>query len=589
VANEQRRTLSGVIDPLISIAFGVHSNRGAYALLVGSGISRSAGIPTGWEVVTDLIERVAQLEGAGTSGDPAAWYRERYGTDPEYSKLLAQLAGQPAERNRLLRSYFEPNAEEREEGLKVPTPAHRAIARLVRNGFIRVIVTTNFDRLLERALDEVGVVPTVIASADAASGALPLAHTDCTIVKVHGDYLDARIRNTADELANYDPRVDALLDRVFDEYGLIVCGWSGEWDDALRHAIERCPTRRFTTYWATRGDLGERATRLLTARAGVIVTIESSDAFFQELEEKVSATAELRSPHPESGKVAVAALKRYLADDRHRIRLRDLVMGDVRRVEEETGVEQFPANAPIDQDAFVARLERYEAVCEPLVTMLATAGYWATPEQYALVIGAIDELGRRFEPGRVGGTVAWVALLNYPATLALYGAGLGAVLAGKLDLLAQLLGLEITEYGERRRLLERIAPTNVVEGQLLQPADRPRYLTPVNDRLHEVLRHPLRELIPSDDRYTEIFDRFEYILTLAFADGRDAGWAPVGSYGWRSRRREHGTPYAWIAAEGEAAGEGWALLQGPLFGQSRERFDAVRVAVDEMIGQLHWL
>jgi hypothetical protein len=52
-----------VIDPLVSLAFSLHTNRGAYALLLGSGVSRAAGIPTGWEVVLDLTERVAQLEG----------------------------------------------------------------------------------------------------------------------------------------------------------------------------------------------------------------------------------------------------------------------------------------------------------------------------------------------------------------------------------------------------------------------------------------------------------------------------------------------------------------------------------------------
>ena len=42
---------------------------------------------------------------------------------------------------------------------KTPTPAHRAIASLVKAGYIRVIVTTNFDRLVEQALTDAGVPP----------------------------------------------------------------------------------------------------------------------------------------------------------------------------------------------------------------------------------------------------------------------------------------------------------------------------------------------------------------------------------------------------------------------------------------------
>ncbi len=40
-----------MIEPIVSLAFSLHANKGVYALLLGSGVSRSAGIPTGWEVV----------------------------------------------------------------------------------------------------------------------------------------------------------------------------------------------------------------------------------------------------------------------------------------------------------------------------------------------------------------------------------------------------------------------------------------------------------------------------------------------------------------------------------------------------------
>ena len=100
-----------------------------------------------------------------------------------------------------------------------------------------------------------GVVPTVLSSPDQVKGALPLIHTQCCVFKVHGDYLDTRIRNTPAELDQYPPEFDKLLDRIFDEFGLIVCGWSAEWDGALRSALIRAKSsRRFTTYWAVRGE-----------------------------------------------------------------------------------------------------------------------------------------------------------------------------------------------------------------------------------------------------------------------------------------------------------------------------------------------
>ena len=107
-------------------------------------------------------------------------------------------------------------------GAKQPTAAHKAIAWLVAQGFVKVIITTNFDRLLEKALEEVGVEPAVLSSEDQVKGMVPLVHTQHCLIKLHGDYLDPRIRNTPSELSEYSLEFNQLLDRIFDEFGLIV-------------------------------------------------------------------------------------------------------------------------------------------------------------------------------------------------------------------------------------------------------------------------------------------------------------------------------------------------------------------------------
>jgi hypothetical protein len=257
------------MEPILSLALALQSNKGVYALMLGSGLSRAASIPTGWEVVKDLARKIAILRKEEAGHDPADWYLKTFGQTPNYSELLAQLAPQPAERTQLLRGYFEPSAEERERGLKTPTRAHREIAWLVSRGYVRVILTTNFDRLMETAIEAEGVVPTVISSTDAIAGAIPIAHTRCCVVKLHGDYMDTRIRNTPEELAAYDQQLDTLLDRIFDEYGLLVCGWSAEWDGALRAALTRCPSRRFTTFWASHGTLTDSARKLIEHRCAL--------------------------------------------------------------------------------------------------------------------------------------------------------------------------------------------------------------------------------------------------------------------------------------------------------------------------------
>ena len=267
------------LDPVLSLALGMHSSKGVYALLLGSGVSRAAGIPTGWELVLDLTRKVAALQGEDCTRDPAAWYRDKYEENPNYSKLLDQLAPSPEARQQLLKSYFEPSDEERESGLKQSTNAHRAVARLVAKGYVRIIITTNFDRLIERAIENEGITPVVVSTPDALAGCLPLVHQRCLVLKVHGDYLDTRIRNTPAELARYDRATNVFLDQIFDAYGLIVAGWSGEWDTALRGAIERCKTRRFGLFWTTIQDPTDTAKKLISHRDGTFLRVVGRTGF----------------------------------------------------------------------------------------------------------------------------------------------------------------------------------------------------------------------------------------------------------------------------------------------------------------------
>ncbi len=137
------------MDPILSLAVTVQSNPGAYALLLGSGTSRSAGIPTGWEVTLDLVRRVAAATKEKVGTDPEVWYTKRFGSAPRYSDPLGRAARSRSERAQLLRGYFEPTDDERAEGLKVSTAGHHAIARLVAGGYVRLILETNFDRRAE--------------------------------------------------------------------------------------------------------------------------------------------------------------------------------------------------------------------------------------------------------------------------------------------------------------------------------------------------------------------------------------------------------------------------------------------------------
>src|SRR4051812_48995519 len=89
-------------DPLTQLAFSVYESKGVFAVLLGSGLSRAAEIPTGWEITLDLIRRVGLAQGAEPQTDWAPWYRTQTGQDPNYSSLREDPASSPEERRTTL-------------------------------------------------------------------------------------------------------------------------------------------------------------------------------------------------------------------------------------------------------------------------------------------------------------------------------------------------------------------------------------------------------------------------------------------------------------------------------------------------------
>lgn len=125
-------------DILTSLAFSIYSNKGIYALILGSGISRSSGIPTSWNIVVNLIMELAEMIDGKKPVNPEEWFRNKYHEEPDYSSILSHIVPTSTERVNLLRPYFEPNDGERKNHFKEPTKAHKAIARLVKSGYIKV-------------------------------------------------------------------------------------------------------------------------------------------------------------------------------------------------------------------------------------------------------------------------------------------------------------------------------------------------------------------------------------------------------------------------------------------------------------------
>ena len=561
-----------MITPTESLVFSMHANPGVYAVLAGSGVSRAAQIPTGWEITLSLVTRLAHVRQLTCEPGPEEWYRNTFGKEPDYSELLDALTGTPTERQALLRDYIEPSDDERNDDAKQPTAAHRAIAGLAANGTIRVILTTNFDRLIQTALEEVGVTPTVLSTPDQVQGARPLIHGGCWVVKLHGDYLDTRIRNTQAELDSYDPRFNKLLDSILDEFGLIVCGWSAVWDGALRDALYRAPARRFTTYWAVHGDITDEAQQLIDHRTAKSIPITDADEFFRTVQEQVESLREFARPHPLSTEAAIASLKRYLPEPQHRIRLWDLVDGVVERAVQATSGEGFAMDSPRpDPTTMRARLQRYEAAYSTLLALAPFGGFWAEENHATLWQRALTRLSdTRPIVGRTYNEV-WNGLRRYPGIMLLYALGIGALGHDRLPFVGRLLKTSVPEsHDEDTTAVQVLNPMLFDDVRIAVSETTTDRTMLLNTWMRQKLRPHVAPIVPDDRQYALMFDKLQVLLALGYIHADpDPGWAPLPPVGHPFRNPFDGVIQE-IDTSLSSKGDDSPFAKCAIFGDTRE-------------------
>jgi SIR2-like domain len=569
---------TGFMEPHLMLAFALRSNPGAYALLLGAGVSVGAGVPSAWGVQEHLIRRLAQADGENPD-EPFAWYEERYGKPSTYDDLLASVTHTAEERQALLRDFFEPTVDDREAGQKTPQVAHQSIAQLVSSGLVKIILTTNFDRLTESALRGEGIEPTIAASPADIAGLAPLHTQRCLVVHVHGDYLNpTSMLNTAEELGSYPPGLDRLLDRVFDEYGLIIGGWSATWDTAMRNAVSRCPTRRFATYWIDPYPLSSQAADLRTQRQGTFVQATADD-FFGRLAEACAALEYSHRRHPATAEVAVGTAKRALAGHRTAISLHDAIKEELDRVRSLDVVTTTNFDSPDANAEHARRLARLEAGTEVALALIATTAYWgdASTDQWWF-----DDIERfaRWRPA--GGSVPLINLVRAPATMLIYAAGVAVAARERWPLMVRLLTepTAVDPYtGDVR-----------VAAHLLDPA----YSLSVGNaskQLYEFL-YPLftQHLALGEAVYQDAWERFEYLRLISQEDQRLQGVS--GRSSQMPHLRATGRmdsykplPSEWLRREFGRLGDTHPLLASGLADGSRDRVLAATDSYDAQFGE----
>jgi hypothetical protein len=240
---------------------------------------------------------------------------------------------------------------------------------------------------------------------------------------------------------------------------------------------------------------------------------------------------------------AVATLKRYLAEDRYRIRLHDLLMGAVEDARSRWSGLGLELNSPQPTDeTIVSRIKSYEASMEVLLPMAVQLGKWAKTEHFGVVceiLQAIAELprtqGQQFR--------LWQELSRYPSTLFLFAAGLSALRSDNLGLLGRVLSVPLKDDQRKDEpAVSELLPLCLVDRRenLWPLFEGQKRYTPLSDWLEGRMRAclaPDTDAEQYNDPFKQVFDEFELMSAVVYRvlvrPKRQHLWVPFGCWGWR--------------------------------------------------------
>jgi len=273
-----------------------------FAWLLGAGASASAGIPTGYDMITDFKKQLfCQFTGTSRKqvdcNDPL-WVDRidlllasrsalpPVGDPTEYAAAFEAVYSTPEER----RAYI---AQAVTKG--TPSFAHRALAAMITNGSVPCVFTTNFDGMVETAVTVTDQLMeaheranlTVAGIDNAERAALCLKESRWPLLaKLHGDYQSVELKNTSEELSSQDQRMRHVLTTACGRLGLVIVGYSGRDQsvmDALSDALKAPDAYPGGIVWVCRSaaNLLPEVILLLNAAvgAGVSVSVLESQTF----------------------------------------------------------------------------------------------------------------------------------------------------------------------------------------------------------------------------------------------------------------------------------------------------------------------
>lgn len=215
--------------------------QGGAILLVGAGISVSAGIPPAQQLMKIAVDNFPNY----FTGEEQYLAQEDI-NQLQYNDIMTKLSN--VKRKELFKWFIEGNKEKGIKKAKLNF-AHIAIAELLKQGYFSRILTVNFDPLLIHACYMVGMYPFPAIYDLGAMGKVnaELLH-DPSIVYLNGQHVGFVQRNTTDQLEAHKETLTQIVRSTGCSKTWVVAGYSGE-NDPLMDALNELRPYNNWLYW----------------------------------------------------------------------------------------------------------------------------------------------------------------------------------------------------------------------------------------------------------------------------------------------------------------------------------------------------
>jgi hypothetical protein len=209
-----------------------------FAWFLGAGTSRSAGLPTATDIIWDLKrqyycreenqEITRQDVQNSAVRDRIQSFVEGRGfptqcDDNEYAVYFEKMFGDDKERQRkYLRTILS-------EELVTLSVGCRVLGALMISGLCRVVFTTNFDSVVEKAIAEMGGQSISAYHLEGSRSAVEALNNEeyPLYCKLHGDFRYDSLKNLPADLERQNEALSECLVNASNRFGLIVAGYSG--------------------------------------------------------------------------------------------------------------------------------------------------------------------------------------------------------------------------------------------------------------------------------------------------------------------------------------------------------------------------